>query len=179
MRWGRTVCPSITGTDLVYEGITAGTWYQTTGGGANYLCMTKHPKYFTEASTGNRGTALLYGTEYGWAGGQTSAMSRFDYHNVPCAVCEVSSRSRYLLIPGTYECPSGWTKEYEGWLMTAHSNHKGRTTFNCVDKNPESIPGSAALIHGTQLCHIEAECHGLPCPPYDQRKELSCVVCTK
>ena len=43
IRWGRTVCPNVTGTELVYEGIAAGNWYSHTGGGSNYLCLQKVP----------------------------------------------------------------------------------------------------------------------------------------
>ena len=45
IRWGRTVCPDVTGTELVYEGIAAGSWYRHSGGGSNYLCLPKDPKY--------------------------------------------------------------------------------------------------------------------------------------
>ena len=54
-----------------------------------------------------------------------------------------------------------------------------RNTFECVDKDPESIPGSAASTDGALFYHVEATCNGLPCPPYDTQKELTCAVCTK
>ena len=37
IRRGRTTCPNISGTELVYQGIAAGSWYSHTGVGANYL----------------------------------------------------------------------------------------------------------------------------------------------
>ena len=43
-RWGRTVCPNTTGTELVYKGLAAGTSYHQSGGGANYLCTTEEPR---------------------------------------------------------------------------------------------------------------------------------------
>ena len=49
--------------------------------------------------------------------------------------------------------------------------------FECVDKNPDSIPGSAPDVDGTLLNHVEASCTGMPCPPYDPQKELTCAVC--
>ena len=51
------------------------------------------------------------------------------------------------MIPGTYICPSNWTHEYYGYLMTERSNHpshKGRTTFECVDVAPELAIGGHA-----------------------------------
>ena len=43
-RWGRTSCPSNTGAQLLYEGIAGGSYYNTYGGGANYVCLPKVPQ---------------------------------------------------------------------------------------------------------------------------------------
>ena len=113
-RWGKSSCPLVEGTELVYSGITGGTWYNEKGGGANYLCMPKvqdNPEYYgnPEYSTsltyrgGVNGHAYIHGVEY----------------------------------------------------------RQGNT-------------------NGVTFHHVEATCStGLPCPPYDQNKELNCVVCTK
>ena len=45
IRWGRTVCPSEAGTELVYEGIAAGTHHIHQGGSSTYLCVPKVPLY--------------------------------------------------------------------------------------------------------------------------------------
>ncbi|KAK2174253.1 hypothetical protein NP493_816g02017 [Ridgeia piscesae] len=37
------------------------------------------------------------------------------------------------MIPARLTCPDGWTKEYVGYLMSAHYTHQGRTTYTCVD----------------------------------------------
>jgi len=52
------------------------------------------------------------------------------------------------------------------------------STFECVDKGIEYIPGSHANINGALFCHVEAHCNinGMQCPPYDPQKELNCVV---
>ena len=86
-----------------------------------------------------------------------------------CAVWEVSGGSKHLMVPGTYQCPTGWTQEYSGWLMSAslarqplpsalrpsrtqrvgagvqdymsaHTGYKGHTMFVCLDKDPHAIP---------------------------------------
>ena len=62
--------------------------------------------------------------------------------------------------------------------MTESIGHH-RNSFECVDKDPESIPGSAAETLGALFLHVEATCNGLPCPPYNPQKELTCAVCTK
>ncbi len=178
VRWGRTNCPTVQGTELVYDGLTAGSWLQHTGGGANYICAVKDAKYYSGATTANRGWASLFAAEYRIAGDQ--ALGQLDFENIPCAVCEVSTRSKHLMVPGTYQCPSGWTQEYSGWLMSEGHSHKGRTMFVCLDKDPEAIPGHQHHTNSVSMYHVEAECAvGLPCGPYDNRKELSCVVCTK
>ena len=51
--------------------------------------------------------------------------------------------------------------------------------YECVDKNPDTLPGSAADTNGTLFYHVEASCNGMLCPPYDREKELTCAVCTK
>ena len=166
------------GTELVYDGLTAGSWYDHTGGGANYICAVKDAKYYAGATTANHGYSLLYGAEHQISNRQ--ALTGLDNQNIPCAVCEVSTRSKHLMVPGTYECPTGWTEEYRGWLMAGYHGHKGRNMFVCLDKDPEAVPGHQHNTGGALMYHVEAECNkGLPCGPYDNRKELSCVVCTK
>ncbi len=100
VRWGRTTCPTVPGTELVYDGLTAGSWHDHTRGGANYICAVKDAKYHSEATTANRGYSHLYGAEYQIAGDQ--ALGGLENQNIPCAVCEVSTRSKHLMVPGTY-----------------------------------------------------------------------------
>ena len=143
-RWGRTTCPDTTGTELVYEGRAAGSYYTHNGGGANYLCMPDNPQYLSYHS-GNYGGSYLYGAEYDtWRSGPFYSMHD---HNVPCAVCYTSTRVTVLTIPARYECPSGWTREYYGYLMSAAYTFR-RTTYECMDYNPDSIPGSGANNNG-------------------------------
>ena len=174
-RWGKTSCPNITGTELVYAGRAGGSWWSQTGGGANYLCMPNDPDYLAH-QPGVQGWSYVYGTEY-----QTGPFQAVFQHNVPCAVCYASTRVAVTMIPAKTQCPSSWTLEYSGYLM---SNYKGdshhthyHTMFECVDKTAGSVPGSASNIDGTLLNHVEASCTGMPCPPYDPQKELTCAVC--
>ena len=173
-RWGKTSGPTVSGTELVYAGITAGSWFDNIGGGANYLCMPHNPQY-GRYGPGVQGYSPIYGTEYQTSGGPIATTSQ---HNVPCAVCYVSTRETALMLPARMECPTSWTLEYSGYLMSAYGSHK-RTMYECVDSTPDTIPGSSANTNGAQLCHVEADCNGLPCGPYDTEKELTCAVCTK
>jgi len=59
----------------------------------------------------------------------------------------------------------------------ANNNHV--TIYECIDKNPDSVPGSASDTNGAFFYHVEAHCNGMLCPPYNPQKELTCAVCTK
>ena len=178
-RWGKNSCSNVTGTELVYAGRAGGSWYSHMGGGANYLCMPNDPDYL-QYQPGVQGRSPVHGAEYEPWGGPLQAVL---HHNVPCAVCYASTRVAVTMIPAKTRCPSTWTLEYSGYLMSAYkgvsSNIQYRTMFECVDKNPDSIPGSASDVNGALFLHAEATCTGMPCPPYDPQKELTCAVCTK
>ena len=173
-RWGKSSCPNITGTTLMYAGRAGGTHYSQKGGAANHLCMPDDPDYLSY-QPGVQGLNYVYGTEYEPGGGPLRAVTQ---HNVPCAVCYVSTRVAVTMIPAKTQCPSTWTLEYSGYLMSEYRNHH-RTMYECVDKNPDSVPGSAPNTDGALLHHVEASCNGMLCPPYDPQKELTCAVCTK
>ena len=175
IRWGKSSCPEVTGTELVYSGIAGGSWYNQEGGGSNYLCMPKYPEYSSTLtySAGIQDYSPIHGAEY-----QFPLQGNHD-HNVPCAVCCVSTRPTVVMIPAKASCPPTWTREYYGYLMAHHKVHR-RTTFECVDKAMESLPGSHADTNGALFYHTEATCtSGLPCVPYNPNQELNCVVCTK
>ena len=100
-------------------------------------------------------------------------------HNVPCAVCLATTRVAVVMIPAKLTCPTGWTKEYNGYLMSAYYSHESASTFECIDHDAEAVPGTEANTDGGMFLHVEAVCnYGLPCDPYDPEKELTCVVCT-
>ena len=100
-------------------------------------------------------------------------------HNVPCALCYVASRSVAVMIPAKTHCHSNWTLEYNGYIMTEANSHY-RSMYQCVDKNPESVPGLNSASDPRALFYpVETKCNGLSCPPYDAEKELTCAVCTR
>ena len=155
----------------MYAGRAGGTWYTHKGGAANYLCMSDDPDYLSY-TPGVQGYSYVYGAEY------KRPLQAVYHHNVPCAVCYASTRVAVTMIPAKTCCPSNWTLEYTGYLMSDNKNHQC-TMYECVDKNPDSVPGSAANTNGALFYHVEANCNGMLCPPYDPQKELTCAVCTK
>ena len=179
VRWGRKTCPLISGTTLIYEGIVGGSLWQITGGGANYICLTTEPAYQPGTGSSDINNSPVYGAEYDTPySDQGAGTHKLLNRNIPCAVCEVSTRSKHLMIPGTYLCPHGWTTEYYGWLMAAYKFLK-RTMYTCVDRDPESIDGISADTYGVIYPHNKADCSTGLCGPYNGSLELSCVVCTK
>ena len=120
---GKTSCTNVTGTELVYAGRVGGSWFGHTGGGANYLCMPNDPDYL-RYQPGVNGASPVYGAEYElWGGGPFRADSEAVFqHNAPCAVCYASTKVAVTMIPAKTRCPSIWTLEYSGYLM---SNYKG------------------------------------------------------
>lgn len=172
-RWGRTTCPSDQGTELVYSGRAGGSRLSKHGGAANFLCLPDDPEYSTYTS-GETEHVPLRGAEY------RRGPSNVAYHNIPCAVCYASTRDTVLMIPAKLTCFTHWTTEYTGYLMVGHENHNGRTLFECIDQQPQSVPGLGAFDNNNALYyHVEATCNNFLCPPYNTEKELTCVVCTR
>ena len=172
IRWGRATCPDTEGTEPVYSG--RGAHFQQPGSGSNHLCLTDEP-VFLDVIAGNQiFRSLLFGAEYHTEEG-TPALSAIHDHNVPCAACYTSVRGDKIMIPGTIVCPSSWTREYYGYIMAErqHQDHH-RSTFECVDVDAESIPGSAANTDGALFFFTDmGDCAGISCPPYTSGDELT------
>ena len=65
-RWGKSSCPETEGTELLYTGITGGSYANHKGGGGNFLCLPNNPEYSTNISyrSGAQGYSNIYGTQY-------------------------------------------------------------------------------------------------------------------
>ena len=168
-RWGRTSCPDVDGTETVYSGRAGGSSF-----GTNFVCMPNDPEY----SSSSTGTHIMYGVEYK----NHPIGSDIEYHNAPCAVCYTSTRYSILMLPAKLTCPPNWTTEYSGYLMTDDNQYGSQ--HECVDSNPESIPGYDAHDGLHKICSVRGYCdnnyYGLSCPPYSTAdKALTCVVCSR
>ena len=179
VRWGRTTCPQNIRTELVYSGRAGGSWYSRTGGATNHLCMPDDPDYL-QFYSGTQDRNYVYGVEYEVYTEQP--LHDVHGHNAPCAVCMAVSRCSLLMIPAKTQCPTNWTTEYVGYLMSEPYGNRLPSEYECVDKDPESVPGLDAIgwhSGGGLFDHVEASCNGMACPPYEAEKELTCVVCTR
>ena len=117
-----------------------GEYYNHPGGGASYLCLPHNPKY-DKYKDGHQAA--------GYNGDPFK--KHLHNHDAPCVVCFVKSRGSMLRMPARNDCPSGGIKEYHGYLMTVHHNHKHSSDFICVDRDPEYVPGSHANKNGALL----------------------------
>ena len=166
---------------LYAAGLAGGEWYNNKGGGSNYLCLPLTPE-FDEHQSGPDGgyRGYVYSAEYETANFPPFASKH--QHDVPCAVCRANNRGSLVTIPAMMTCPSGWTKEYYGYLMTSYHAYN-KQDFACVDRFSDSVPGGDGNQNGALFYQVEVRCSSdagnLPCTSYTNGRELSCVVCTK
>ena len=166
IRWGNSTCEYEA--DTMYSGFVGGGHHGHKGSPANLLCLPPDPQYYSRSSSGSQ---YIYGVEYEISGVNSHAHDR----NMPCALCKVTGRSTTVMIPSHYECPVGWRKEYNGYIMAGGYNQEGSTMYNCIDKSLEQIPGSGSNQNPHLLYTVYAVCgHYFPC----SSTELTCVVCS-
>ena len=171
VRWGHSSCPS--GSHLVYSGQTAGANSRDSGGGTNTQCLPPSPEYLTTINGTQRRRSSIAGAEYEPNEIEPSSNN----YNVPCAVCFSTTARTSYMFPARVTCPDmAWTKQYQGYLMSSHSN-QFRAEYLCVDEAFER-DGRKTNDNGFLLYPVEPRCKSLRCPPYDETRELACVVCT-
>ena len=160
-------------------GRAAGQQFNQAGGTCSVLCLAMNPKFGTYSDSADT-NQYIYGAEYR-IDGVNPFNKNINLHDVPCATCRVETRGSKLILPGRNKCPNGWTLEYDGYLMSAHYGHTGRTQAVCVDKDADGVPGSISDDGGSSMLWytIQASCGSLPCGPYVQGREITCAVCTK
>ncbi|XP_069104556.1 uncharacterized protein [Argopecten irradians] len=161
------------------QGTASGSHFDHTGAAAEYVCMPDDPIWGPHKNLlyGDR-IAFMYGAEYEQPAAMFGLPSTVE--NVPCAVCFTNQYSTLIMIPGRTKCYSGWTEVYHGDLTSGYHGHKAASQYACVDKDPQAIPGGGSQDDGSKLFYgVKAKCGALPCPPYEDGKFLSCVVCVK
>ena len=163
----------------MFTGYTAGSHYRHPGGGSNYICLHSQPEW-GRYTDGLHSDGFIHGTEYQMYPNNPFSKSSQALNNndAPCAAC-YTPKSATIMIPARTTCPDGWGIEYGGYVMTGASVHKGRTTYVCVDGDPEVRAGGGADKDGALFYNTETICGSLPCPPFVYGRELACVVCSK
>ncbi len=164
-RWGSTSCRS--GSALVYAGKTGSDDGFRRGGGSNYICLHNSPEYHQYRS-GVQGHSYVYTTEY-----ELTIIQRHE-DNTPCAVCYVPDKHAIIMIPARRTCPSGWTEEYCGFLMSERIAHY-RSMYVYVDESMEEIANTSGHDTGGHLYHVEAvlwSCDYISSIPFRERTNL-------
>ena len=143
VRWGHDECPSTA--QLVYSGRAGGSHFNQGGGGSNPQCLPLDPNFLTPIS-GSQTRAFMYGAEYETITDSNSHVHGRNNHDVPCAVRHVSNRTAVHMIPAKYTCPTGWTREYYGYLMAEFNGHH-RPQYFCLDTALKPANGSLVTNH--------------------------------
>ena len=162
---------------FLFLGYVGGTYFDQRGGASNYVCLTRDPIYAKYQSGYQDDRSRMFGAEYQTFSFGIYPNSLHD-HDVPCAVCHVTKRASQMMVPGRNICPSGWTREYKGYLMAERHSHY-RTMYTCVDEAPDYKRGTRADLNGAVFYFVEGKCGSLPCKPYIAGRELTCAVCTR
>ena len=70
--------------------------------------------------------------------------------------------------------------EYTGYMATQlqHPSAQKQDTI-CLDKDAIPISGSGASTDPSVVYTMHISCNGLPCPPYVERRALTCAICSK
>ncbi|XP_019637179.1 PREDICTED: uncharacterized protein LOC109479634 [Branchiostoma belcheri] len=181
VRWGRDDCGE--NAKNIYAGVVGSGYWEHPGGGSDFQCLPLEDVEWDNPVAGYQHDSYMYGAEYQRGAGYFSTDNMGHITNplnydVPCSVCLVSGRSAHVMIPARLSCPRGWSKEYSGYLMSEHYSHNSNKNFICVDGAPQLREGSSANFDGALLHLVEARCGSLPCGPYIDGYELTCVVCT-
>ena len=100
VRWGRNNC-SGNGTELVYNGYSAGSDYRDKGAAANYICLSPDLLY-GYYTNGNDDFAKVIGVEYEFHGAALGDTTAFFHKNLQeeDAPCSRSPRPTVIMIPG-------------------------------------------------------------------------------
>ncbi|XP_070183611.1 uncharacterized protein, partial [Littorina saxatilis] len=153
---------------FVNSGVAGGKLHSHKGSGTNPLCLTLTPQFDDAKVPSHYG--YLYGAEYETIPGHHD-------HDVPCSVY-LASQSTTIMVPGTLSCPSGWTSQYTGHLVSQLADHFA-TEYVCLDGSPEHSLNDESNENGLLFYYVITVCGSLPCAPYINNRVVTCVVCSK
>ncbi|XP_053378323.1 short-chain collagen C4-like [Mercenaria mercenaria] len=165
IRWGRTICQPVNGTELLYSGYMVGDKWDQSGGGSNNLCIPEVPTW-GQYVDGYNGGAEIRGTEIESDATVSNLLfgKAVDNHDVPCAVCR-SNRASHVMIPGRTTCYPGWTEEYRGYVVASKPTWASNSDYICLDSMMEFVAHGAGNDNEHVVRPAEVRCGSIPCPP--------------
>ncbi|CAC5426506.1 unnamed protein product [Mytilus coruscus] len=182
IQWGRTNCTA-DDTETVYSGFVGGSSYTNSGSAVDHLCLINDPQWGIYDSKVNNnpfiGGALFHVHDINVPNSPFD-VNKYDHHRVPCSVCMKKKKASTIMIPARKDCYYNWIKEYDGYLYAGHQIHVAATEYICLDKTPEALDKSPNWTDKTLLYPVRVNCNGaIPCPPYVNGREVTCVVCSR
>ena len=94
------------------------------------------PEYETVQAAANGAGARLFRLQYSTTAQGLWKLWGLHNEDVPCAVCQSTGSLATLMQPGNEMCPSGWSTEYTGFMMSAPTG-RWRGEYVCVDGDAE------------------------------------------
>ncbi|VDI84112.1 Hypothetical predicted protein [Mytilus galloprovincialis] len=179
IRWGKTKCDG-SNTETIYSGQVGGGHQTHSGASVNYICLPNNPDVAHPLKSHDH-YGYLYEAEFEvFDFNQPQGIrSGIGQHEVACSACLTKGKLSSILIPGKKTCYNGWTKEYEGILMSGYHGHAVASEFVCVDRDTEAIAGGSKNENGRLFYPVKTRCGSLKCPPYAADTEVLCFVCSK
>ena len=142
-RWGENRCPK--NSTRIYTGFLVGRQ------AASYLCLP----------------STSYHNNDGTHDFNDNMTVSLDKSEIPCSVCLAMGQTSIITIPVEVTCPSGWTTQYSGYLMTSSISQRSGP-HHCLDFKGVSVDSNAWLAHTTEM-----DCTGSNCS-----NRVECAVCT-
>ena len=177
VRWGDNRCPP--NAVLLYEGIIT----QAASKMANLLCI---PKSSSKTSPAKQYTMTMTTTT---PPSHVTRMEPLLFTNlqgvvdaVPCARCYDSSHSTEFTFPGSTTCPTDWTRQYYGHLITSYE--LSTSDVLCGDERLTRAiqwgDGSySSKRNGVNMIETVCGKDVLSCRGHSAGQLTSCVVCSK
>lgn len=160
------------------KGYAGGSFYNDNGAASEYVCLPSDPQWGQFAEQPDTYIQHMFGAEYESNAGHSPFGPNSHNEDVPCAVCRARSFSSSIMIPARTHCYTGWTEAFRGTLASGYYDHRAASEFVCVDEHTQALPGGANRNDdGKLFVGVKAYCGSLRCPPYQENRFLSCVVC--
>lgn len=182
IQWGRSTCTA-NDSEIVYSGFVGGSAYTNSGSAVNNLCLPSHPQWGTYDTKDNNhpfvGAALFDLFDIN-VPNTVFDFDKYDHNRVACSLCRKKLNTATMMIPARQDCYGDWVKLYDGYLYAGWHAHESASEFICMDSKPDVLDKGSTWTHKKILYPVKANCDGaMPCPPYVNGREVTCVVCSK
>jgi len=187
--WGKQQCEGEG--ELVFSGWMVGPWYYRKGGPVQHECLP-YNNDVPGSGQWDKDRTQTFGGLYRRAefrdqyqlkvnpDFQLDHNKAINYMDLPCAVC-VAKEPAHIMVPGSVECPSGYRKDYRGYLTASRFNEATTAGFTCLHEYMQRLPRSSngnqygSRVYPTEYNGFDANQN------WNDAKnnfEVSCAECT-